>query len=414
MMAKPIGQKSVTIATTIDKFIKTGQTSTVFKNTTVFSNDYIPKHLFFREEEIQFILSNLTKPFQQITPQNMFIYGPPGTGKTASYRMICSGLNEKAKETGQQIKYHLINVKYKTLSQAMGDIVKIYAPLKPLKGLGFDDYKNIIESNLKNGYIGFIFDDLDKIISKYPYTQPIDILVNTFSRLSEHGYKVFICALVNDRTIEKNFKISTRSVYAPQYLNFRAYNASELSAILKDRCMRGLKEEAYEEQTIDDFGTFLYSTSRDLRTGQDVILEAGYQANMENKTKIVYTDLEKSLKKVEQDTLIESIVKLDETMLIFFYAIAHIQKENKEAESKAVYDFYCKEITKLNIEKCSTRHLSRNLRPQLEVMGLISSYRKGRGKKGVSQIFYIDEDDLDDTYDICKREVQQRIKNNKK
>ena len=56
MMAKPIGQKSVTIATTIDKFIKTGQTSTVFKNTTVFSNDYIPKHLFFREEEIQFIL----------------------------------------------------------------------------------------------------------------------------------------------------------------------------------------------------------------------------------------------------------------------------------------------------------------------------------------------------------------------
>jgi len=396
---------------TIDEYINTDNTYTVFKNANVFSNEFVPDRLLFRDDESQFVLSNLTKPFHRIKAQNMFIYGPPGTGKTAMLIKTSSALNRKAKEKGQKIRYNYINVKYQTLPQVMRDIVKQYKPFEKPRGLGFDDYKTIIESRLKDNYTGFIFDDLDKMISKYPYVHPMDILINTFSRLAELDIKAFICVLVNDATIEERLKPSTRSAYAPQYLNFRAYNSRELCAILKDRCIEGLKKDTYNEQTINDFGAFLYKSHRDLRTGFNVILETGHQAGMANKTKITHSDLKKSLKKVEQNTLAELITKFDGTILTFLYAIASIQRKYKEAESKAAYDFYCKEITKLNIDPCADTHLLRSIRPQLEVMGLIIHSIKGRGKnKGVIGTLYIKEKELDYIYDICKNELQKRVR----
>jgi len=419
---QPIKQKQNPIKTkgiSIEKIRSyiTEPVETVFKNADVFTERYIPERLIFRDDEINQILENVAKAFQDIKPQNMFIWGSPGTGKTTAFEMIMKAFGREANKLGIPIKFIYVDAKYKTLPQAIGATLQQFDRMVNLKGIGFEEMLQKIYPHLEKQITCLIYDDVDKMIKKYPYAEPFDILINTISRLATKNIDAFTCVLANNRKIENELKSFTKSTFAPQRLYFREYNATEMNLIIQDRCEVGFHDGVISKEDIVEFSKYLLSTSNDLRTGLDVLKEAGWHANLKKQKTISSDDLLKSLTKVIKNTLVESITQLSDTQLALLWSIALVQKRKGFAESGHAYNQYKEKILELlgnNSFVCTKRHLTRNVAAQMEVMGLFTSKLKGRGKAGgVALTYSIDMEELDDAFNLCNIEISKRKKTSK-
>ena len=376
----------------------------VFKDTKVLSEGYIPDKFLFREDEISKIIRNINAYLDEIPPNNMFIYGPPSTGKTHILMAISNVLNEYSMKEGANSRYIYINTGKKTLPQVLVSIAEslgINAVINQGPSI-FDRIKKKL-----NGNYFFIFDEFDRIEPTEGHSNPYNFIVNVFTRI---GSNVRIACVLNDVKILKKFDDATLSSYSPQKLYFRPYNAQEITEILKDRCSKAFEEGVIDEEVVAEFGAFIYKSGIDLRTALKILLTAGRNAEG---GKISMKDLKVSFMEVEQNIIKEIISNLNDTELLFTYAIAISQHKyrSREIEKNIVYKMYQNVCNEFDYPTLSWRHLSTRIATGLEKQGIIRSEVHGRGKgKGTATFFSIDDGvELDEIIKVTNEELKRRV-----
>ena len=263
----------------------------IFKNATVLTEEYIPDKFLYREDEIHQIFFNISAFFHGIKPNNMLILGPPSSGKTHIMQAITDTLNEEAVRKDIKVKYIYVNVGNASLPGALSDTAREMGMIISKK-LGLS-IAGIIKRNM-NGYkYCFVFDEFDRLKPTKEYRNPYDYLLNIFSRM---GSGVCVVAIANNKNIMNRIEPPTKSSYSPIQMYFRAYNASEITEILKYRCNEAFESGIIDESVIERFSAWVYKTGLDLRTAFKVLLNAGYMIVDSKKTSITTEEINRRIR----------------------------------------------------------------------------------------------------------------------
>ncbi len=375
----------------VEPFADLFKESAVFANREVLSPHYVPKHLLFRERQINEIEKSLTPSLRGERGRNVFIYGKTGTGKTSCIKHVVDKVRElpiiKAKIT--YVNCRIYNSRYRVLSKIASDHIPQYAK----RGYGITDiYEKIINWIEEDGKIlVVVLDELDIV-------RDLDDLIYTLTR-SNSDIKsggVTIIGVSN--------KISFKEVLDPRSLStlyenefvFPPYNSEELAAIIKDRVASGFKPNVVDPACVNLAAAIAAKDSGDARLALKIITKAGEIADNKNQSSVGVNEITEAAKFAEEEIAYEVIGMLPEHQKLIVYAIALMSitggrykklDENNDSFllSGEIYSRYNSIVESLHKDVKTTR-LYRRYIADLEMQGIIISHESGKGIRGHTKL----------------------------
>src|SRR3989338_4715428 len=89
----------------------------IFKDKSLLQNNYQPKEILYRDEQIKQIASILAPILRGEKPSNLFLYGKTGSGKTLSVQYVREGLMKRADKINDfTLRIEYLNCKLKKIS----------------------------------------------------------------------------------------------------------------------------------------------------------------------------------------------------------------------------------------------------------------------------------------------------------
>jgi len=368
--------------------------STVFKDREKITPHYTPKKLPFREKQVNEMVHSLKSALRSQKPDNLFLYGKTGTGKTACTRHVLAQLDEFiAKKKGSARTIYLncrtYNSKYKVLSNA----VHSFYPGKEFIGYsGSFIYEKLTEYCSKNRVDTIIaLDEIDKV-------KDLDELVYALTRANDEMQKgsISVIGISNMLTFKERLDPRTRSSLCEKELVFPPYNAQELTKILSERAEQAFRSGVVLESAIHLAAAIAAQESGDARTAVMLLLRAGEIAERENSKKVSDKEVEKARKSVEEEIVFEMISTLPEQQQLVLMSIAKLTLQRKGVKrlgstekgvllSGEVFDEYRKLASQYKESAVSSRWFQQYVN-ELEMYGLLSTTRSGKGMRGNSRL----------------------------
>ena len=389
----------------------------IIKNIEVLKDNYIPPELLFREKEKEDILKEIRVFFKTgIAPNDMFIHGPPSTGKTHMIKKIIQETNRFV-DTLKEFKpdnmpegvenYKMIYTSFNntTIRQGLGEILGMR-----LGRAGYtvmDVIYKIIDQEVE-GTTTFVFDEIDKVKVTSNERNPINTLISIIKRLRERRPDLPDISLIviANKDITKYLELATKSVFIPKIIFFRNYKPEEIYKILEDRCKRAFVDGAITKKEIMHLTKKLAKVN-DLRFGLKTLIEASKIASMIGADRITVDIIDDAFEQAQRNIIKEKISNCDDTHLSIIYYTALLQKKNGEAPMTEVYNLY----KGTALDPLTFSYVSNYVIPQLEAQGLIMSCVKGLGRgKGKARFLSIEEELLDYVLEICKEEIETRLR----
>lgn len=297
----------------------------ITKNPDVFTDDYIPNEILYREKELRKI--ELVLKRDQIV-DNLTIVGPTGTGKTASVRWALHKIGNVL---------HVYMSCYPALS-----LKKLFAQVATKLRINvvqrdtvfslMDKLRPVLDEPLF-----LILDDVDRI-NRRSDLHSILALQDTFPKL----LFVLITNKLNFfRELEDNCEDVLRRI-APSPIFFREYNVIELHRILLDRCREGLEDGVYQEKDINFLSANVKNAqSGDARLGIRAIKSAVERVLVDGRDKITEDDLKYGLSAVVGADLFNQALALSDSMksllVLVFQSPGRIFKIYQHLYEKYVY-----------------------------------------------------------------------------
>jgi len=401
----------------LDSFFKQ---SDVFLDDTVFTNEWIPDCFLFRELEVKQI-GQCFADLIRGRPGHLYCNGLPSTGKTHIVKKAALEFDEFCKANRINAKCIYVTSSGKTVNVVCEKILNQFDPdAKTINyniSLAFD---KIASESKKYEYVVFIFDEIDKMrpTSRQQFgteDNPINTLLSKIVRFKEEynflKSKIMIIVVSNDTKLFRHLTQSATSYFNPINMHFPAYDAVQLYQIFKERCKRGFLDGIIDDEQLQLFASRIFSGSKDVRTGLEILLQSGKAAESNGTKKITKENIKKAIELVEKNKLIETILKLDDAEIAFLLSIAKSQmnKPDELVVSNVLFKNYEKIVNKYGLAKEQTRHLQHTVASKLDSIGLITTALTSRGyKKGVMKQFQIMGESLDEIIKICENELQRR------
>ena len=244
--------------------------SSIIKNEDVFSTDFIPEKILFRESQIKEIVDAIK------TKTNLFVYGPPSVGKTVSIKYIIKDL-----ENAYYVNCWVNGSKYLIAKEIASN-----AGLKFLEGKSSDHIILSLKKAIRDGI--FIFDEVDK-------AKNLSFLYQ-FSELFANSSIILIS---NSMDILNRIEPRILSRLTLRHLLFQKYNKEQIYNILKQRVKYGLKPNSVDNTTLKIISQFTLKT--DLRKGIKVLFFAAKKANK----KIKMEDVREAIRMFKEEQPLE-------------------------------------------------------------------------------------------------------------
>jgi archaeal cell division control protein 6 len=301
------------------EMLKSGET--LFRDTVVLDYDYQPKVMLFRETEQQRFAVAIRPLLQGHNGRNLFVYGVPGVGKTTACKHV---LRELEEETEEVVSVYINCWKENTT-------FKIYSKICETLGFKFLQSKKtselftLIKGKLNKKAVVFVFDEVDKL-------EDTDFLYT----ILEDIYRKSIILLTNYRDTYSEMDERIRSRLNPEFLNFRAYNETEIAGILKQRQEYAFVQNSWEDEAFKELAEKCTSVM-DVRVGLYLMKEAGNLAEEKSSRKINLVHVAEAIKKVD-DFHIKPMEDLDANLLL----ILDMVKDHSGSKIGDVYSAYQK------------------------------------------------------------------------
>ncbi|MCF7798592.1 AAA family ATPase [Candidatus Woesearchaeota archaeon] len=311
---------------------------TLIKNEAALDYEFLPKTIPYREQEQQYFATCIKPLFAKRSGRNLLIFGPPGVGKTVAVRHVIRELED---ETDEVVPLYIncwqSNTSYKVVVEICEQLGYAFTQNKKTTEL----FKIAIQLLNKNSVV-LVFDEIDK-------AEDFDFLYT----LVEDVYHKAIFLLTNYKSWLISLDERIRSRLTPELQEFRAYNGSETTGILKERIDYAFYEGVWEDGA---FALVAEKTSqlKDIRSGLFLLKESALLAEEKSQKKILPEHVQTAMKKLDDFTIKNSTQLTDDEQFIFKIVKEHSGKkigdlftEYEKMGGKASYKTFQRKIAKL-------------------------------------------------------------------
>jgi len=339
----------------------------LIKNADVLEEDYTPDEILCRDDVLQQYTSVFKPIYKGRPPQNAFLYGDTGVGKTAATKYLRENLERDIEQKNEQLpedEQITLNVvwincenfttgDHKTSSYqvAVGIVNRLRNKGNRITGTGYapQDVYDIMYEELDNleGTVLVILDEVDKIGND-------DTLLYELPRSRDIGYvknvRVGVIGISNDYTFRKNLSPKVKDSLCETEIKFPAYNATELSDILRARAELALYDDAYTEETISLSSALAYQeASGSARRAIRLLRRSAEIAEENGSEQIEERHIRQADKDLEYGNIVESIVDQDDEKLYILKALAHLDKAGlTPARTRTIHTAYSRVVRSYN------------------------------------------------------------------
>ena len=372
--------KKDSIKTSILQYLK----QSIFKNSGVFSADFIPPILKFRDRYINILLDKLAKEIFHQT--NFNIFGITGSGKTLSIKYCFKKIEEIWKELegeGNLIGARTLYIScsdYDNTSKILSYIINKLGGNVPMRGWDRGTYLEELKKMLESfNHVIICFDESDILMKK-----GLQQLILSLSDIQKISF-IFISNIPN---WNKDIDPRIRSRLQLEDLEFIAYSTNEIRGILLQRITLGLKENIFTPKILDLIIQKAYYNRGDLR---DVIKLFNIIIEDIQYNKIVEltdTIINQCYYKLLEREIIRIVDCLSPPLRLMLLIIINIKKRGKQQLTTTNINFEWNETVKKSkiYEPIKARQILNHLH-SLELYNLISIEKKSLGRgKGVINI----------------------------
>ena len=238
----------------------------------VFASNYIPNHLWHREEEmkslVNYFRSIITEPTG--SSRKVVLYGPVGTGKTVISRLFGADLTRylKAEHKPGDPSFRFFHVncrKTKTPHLILTTILRQLVPGFPLRGFSVDELLRMFSLLLyeQNLVSLLVLDEIDYLIpdERTDFLYALSRIEEGESKIRDTNFSNFSGSNTESRfnllccTRDKSFRYqldpSTASSLGRNFITFPPYTRHQLFDIVTSRAEQGLCEESYDDELIE-------------------------------------------------------------------------------------------------------------------------------------------------------------------
>lgn len=375
-------------------FLKKQNVQKILINPEYLSESYIPPRLLFREKEVEEIAEHSADFLFSSIVKNIVIHGPPGVGKTVAVRMLERTYNEIAVEQGIDSKAIYVSAKDLTYRRTLYELAQ-RLELDVNLGMSVADIYGSIVNHMRSvdsTYL-LVIDEIDKL-RKRPGEDPVDNLVYSLSRINERAGRIAVSVylVTNNARIVERLSAPSFSSLAPIFIYFRAYNADELYAILRDRVEKAFVPGSVDDAALKLLAALIKRESRDLRWGFLVLREA---TTVAEDGKITEDSIWKAAEIVERSVIHQVISGLDVDGLLLLLALAVLNLEGQaRVDSSSLYLKYKALCDACGWTPRTMKHTINYIGAKLESEGLVTRKAVSRGRYGRTHLFHIEEDAL--------------------
>ncbi len=377
-----------------DNFLEMQYTKpNLFQDESVFEISYIPAKIKHRNAELM-LLSNIfirliEKPFE--VSKKVLIEGPIGIGKTLVSQKFKSMLEESVQRRNLNVKCISINCREeKTSYKAMRSIMaKLNQPVTE-RGLSPEELFGRFKEHLKSTetYVLLIMDELDHLIQQnfeliYSLTRFND------SDFSEKQY-ISLIGIVRDVALLKNLDNSTLSSLQGNIISLKKYTENQIREILNDRIAMGFKLGVISEELVESVIENIKG-SGDIRTGLNILKNAGKIAEYHNEKEIKITHIREAMKNIIPNVQDDFLSSLEFNELIWAKAIVDTL-EGLNIKNVGIHDikkFYENLCKKYDVKPRANTQLWEYCQ-KLKQIGLISIKVVNKNPKGRASVISID------------------------
>ena len=373
----------------------------IFKDKSLLQNNYQPKEILYRDEQIKQIASILAPILRGEKPSNLFLYGKTGTGKTLSIQHVRDGLLKRADKTdGFKIKVEYLNCKLKKVSDTeyriLAELVRKLGGEIPDTGLPteavYNKFLQIIDSHKQ--IVILILDEIDQTVKKIS-----DGFLYNLTRLNSELSQSQICivGISNDLTFLEGLDPRVKSSLSEEEIVFPPYNALHLREILKHRANEVFKETVLHEGVIEKCAGFAAREHGDARRALDLLRIAGELAERDGSKRVLLKHIDEANNKIERDKILDVVRTEPKQFQLVLYSIINLSKKRKNSQTLLgnqknpikgndamftgdVYNYYHDLCLKHKMEILTQRRVS-DIIQEFDMLGIINVkvISKGRG-----------------------------------
>ncbi len=362
--------------------------SSIFKDRNIFSKNYIPQNILFREEEIKNLVYNLSAVKRSSRPNDTILYGKRGTGKTLTTKYV----TEELEKISSDVKVYHINLRNKNTNfKAWKEIARnvIGKDIMGRDAVYIAHQVFDFISTLNQKYIIFVLDEINEVEVGYDgllyfLLRPYEVSINFDKKELSN---IFI---TNSMNFPQNLSEGTLSSFktVDKYA-YHPYNANQLRGILKERAELGLEPNVYNEEIIALCAAYCAQENGDAREAIKLLAKASELAEKDKAQNISTNHVRSALDAVEFDSITKILNTLPLQQKILALACFRDYKRSTKSKlpedkskSITIYSEYKSICSSIGLESLSYRRINDYFN-ELETLGLIGShlvYSRGKTK----------------------------------
>jgi cell division control protein 6 len=370
----------------LNEIFKSFDKNTIFKDKSLLQNNYQPKDIVHRDEQIKQIASILAPVLRGEKPSNLFLYGKTGTGKTLSIQYVKDELLRRIKKDSDfKLTILYLNCKLKKVSDTeyriLAEFIKKLGGEVPATGLPtqsvYNKFIKLIDSEKQ--LVVLILDEIDQTVKNISN----DFLYN-LTRLNSELSKTQMCVvgISNNLTFLDELDPRVRSSLSEEEVVFPPYNALQLQEILTQRAEEGFREQVLEEGVIGKCAAFAAREHGDARRALDLLRIAGELAERDSSKRVLLKHIDEANNKIEKDKILDVITSEPKQFQIVLDSIIKLSERQKEEPifTGDVYNLY-KTICQQNKLEILTQRRVGDIIQEFDMLGIINVrvISKGRG-----------------------------------
>ena len=366
---------------------ETLERSTVFKDETPLSLEFIPRNLPHREEQMRFLTQlfrfSLDSPFS--TSQRVLITGDVGTGKTVLVQRFGSDLVKAARS--RKVNLHYVHVNCREAKGSLFMIIKRiltqFEPEFPKRGFAPEELLHTLMDMLDDKGIHLILglDEVEHLI-RVEESTPIYNLTRIQEERVGKPIRLSLIFILRELEYLQKLDKSTIDTLQRNIVKLDKYSSRQLIDILRDRTGLAFKENAVTDEALElvaDIG----GQSGDARYAIELLWRAGKYADSEPSKRVLTDHVRKAAGSVYPMLRGDYIVALSPHEKYMLLALARTLEESEEAyanigaverEYKAVCEEYDDKPRKHTQIWKYTRSLG--------AIGVIAASKSGEGVRG--------------------------------
>lgn len=384
----------------LDKIFESFDKRLIFKDKSVLQNNYQPKEIIYRDEQIKQIASILAPILRGERPSNLFLYGKTGTGKTLSIQHVRDGLMKRADKISDfSLRVEYLNCKLKKISDTeyriLAELIRKLGGEIPDTGLPtetvYNKFLELIDS--KKQIVILILDEIDQTVKKIS-----DGFLYNLTRLNSELSKSQICVvgISNDLTFLEGLDPRVRSSLSEEEIVFPPYNAVQIKEILARRAGEVFREGTLTDGVIEKCAAYAAREHGDARRALDLLRIAGELSERDGSKKVLLKHIDEANGKIERDKILDVVKTEPKQFQMVLYSIIKLFQNpknsqttlgnNRERGSKEaiftgdVYNYYNELCVGHKMEVLTQRRVS-DIIQEFDMLGIINVrvISKGRG-----------------------------------